>query len=76
MQEGIVLPQSLPVWKKVMYAVFFAAKILAIQVLIPKGKSMNVRFYKKKNLRRHVKFYQKRQSKTGISGNYLSHDKA
>ena len=30
--------------KKVMYAIFFTPNELAIQVSIPKGKSMNTRF--------------------------------
>ena len=37
---------------------------------------MNARFYKKKVLRKLVKFCQKRQSKTGICGILLSHDSA
>ena len=68
MQEGLVLPQGL----QVMYAIFFTTKGLVIQVLIPKGKSMNARFYKKKVLRKLVKFYQKRQSKIGICGIFVT----
>ena len=45
--------------KKVMYAIFFTPNGLAIQVSIPKGKSMNTRFYRNKVLRKFVKFYQK-----------------
>ena len=37
---------------------------------------MNARFYKKKVLRKLVKFYQKRRPKTGIRGIYLLHDNA
>ena len=33
--------------KKVMHAIFFTSKGLAIQVFIPKGKSMITRFYRK-----------------------------
>ena len=40
--------------KKVMYALFFTPNGLAIEVSIPKGKSMNTRFYRNKVLR---KFY-------------------
>ena len=36
--------------KKVMYAIFFTTKGLAIQVPVPKGKSMNARFTRKKFL--------------------------
>ena len=32
--------------KKVMYAIFFTPNGLAIQISIPKGNSMNTRFYK------------------------------
>ena len=34
--------------KNVMYAIFVTTKELAIKVPVPKGKSMNARFYKKK----------------------------
>ena len=37
----------------------FTPNGLAIQVSIPKGKSMNTRFYRNKVLRKFVKFYQK-----------------
>ena len=47
-QEGIVLPQGLPVRKKVIYAILYTTRGLAIQVPIPEGKSMNARFYQKK----------------------------
>ena len=30
--------------KKVMYAIFFTPNVLALQVSIPKGKSMNTRY--------------------------------
>ena len=45
--------------KKIMYAICFTPNGLAIQVFIPKGKSMNTRFYRNKVLRKFVKFYQK-----------------
>ena len=48
--------------KKVMYAIFFTTKGPAIQVLLPKGKSINARFYKKKVLS---------QPKTPIEDGYL-----
>ena len=54
--------------KKVMYAIFFIPNGLAIQVSIPKGKSMNTRFYRNKVLRKFVKFYQKFWPKIGICG--------
>ena len=53
----------------------YVSRVIAIQVLIPKGKSMNARFYKKKVLRKHTNFYQNRQSKNSICGIYLSHEK-
>ena len=40
--------------KKVMYAIFFTPNGLAIQVSIPKGKSMNTMFYRNKVLRKFV----------------------
>ena len=60
--------------KKFMYAIFFITEGLTIQVAVPKGKSMNARFYKKKILRKLVKSYQKSRPKTGICGIYLLHD--
>ena len=57
--------------KKVMYAIVFTPNGLAIQVSIPKGKSMNTRFYRNKVLRKFVKFYQKCGPKIGICGIYL-----
>ena len=47
-----------------------------MQVSIPKGTSMNTRFYRKKVLRKLVKFYQKCLKKTGICGIYLLHGNA
>ena len=35
-----------------MHAIFFTPKGLAVQVAIPKGTSMNTRFYRKKVLRK------------------------
>ena len=52
MQEGLVLPKGLPV-KKVMYAIFFTPNGQAIQVSMPKGKSMKTMFYK---IKVHRKF--------------------
>ena len=43
--------------------------------MVPKGKSMNARFYKKKVLRKLVKFFQKCRP-TGIRGMHLLHDNA
>ena len=62
--------------KKVMYAIFFTPNRLAIQISIPKGKSMNTRFYRNKVLRKFVKFYQKCWPKICICGIYLWHDNA
>ena len=76
MEEGIVLSKGLPMRKKVMHAIFFTPKGLAIQVFIPKGTSMNAIFYRKKVLRKLVKFYQKCRPKIGICGIYLLHDNA
>ena len=57
--------------KKVMHAIFFTSNGLAIQVSIPKSKSMNTKFYRKKVLRKLVKFYNKCWPKIGICGIYL-----
>ena len=47
-----------------------------MQVSLPKGKSMNTRFYRNKDLRKIVKFYQKCWPKIGICGIYLYHENA
>ena len=72
------IAKSIASVKKFMYAIFFNTKGLPIQVPVPKGKSMNARFYKKKKkvLRKLVRFFQKRRPKMGIWGMYLLHDKA
>ena len=57
--------------KMVMYAIFFTPNGLAIEVSIPKGKSMNTRFYRNKVLRKFVKFYPKCWPKIGICGIYF-----
>ena len=59
-----------------MYAIFFTTKGLAIQVSIPKGRSMNARSYKTKVLRKFVIFYQQRRPNTGILGINVLHDNA
>ena len=59
MQEGHCIAKRITSVKKVMYAIFFTPNGLAIEVSIPKGKSMNTRFYRNKVLRKFVKFYQK-----------------
>ena len=56
MQESHVLPKGLPASKRLCMSY---PNGQAIQVSIPKGKSMNTRFYKNKVLRNFVKFYQK-----------------
>ena len=53
----------------------FTTKGLAIKALIPKDKSTNARFYKKKVWRKLVKFYQKCRP-MNICGIYLSSHKA
>ena len=67
MLEGLVIPQGLPLRKNVMNTIFFTTKGLAIRVLIPKGKLMNLRFYKKKISKKACQI----QSKTSIEDAYL-----
>ena len=51
--------------KKVIYAIFFTTKGLAIQVPVSKRKSMNARFYttpkRKTVLKKLVRFFQERR---------------
>ena len=57
--------------KKVVHAIFFTYKGLAVHVLVNECKVLL-----EKVLRKPVKFYPKRKLKMGICGIYLSHNNA
>ena len=62
--------------KKVMYVIFFTNQGPAIQIAIPKGKSVNARFYKGDVFHKLKKYFLSRRSATGLHGVRLLHDNA
>ena len=52
--------------KKVMYVIFFTNLCLAIQIAVPKGKSLNARFYKGYVLHKLKKYFLSRQKATQV----------
>ena len=62
--------------KKVMYAIFFTNQGPAVQNVVPKGKSVNARFYKGNVLHRLKKYFLSRRPATGLRGVRLLHDNA
>ena len=59
--------------KKVMYVIFFTNQGPAIQIAVPKGKSVNTRFYKGNVLHKLKKYFLSRRPATGVR---LLHDNA
>ena len=62
--------------KKVMYVMFFTNQGPAIQIAVPKSKSVNARFYKGKVLHKLKKYFLNRRPATGLRGVRLLHDNA
>ena len=62
--------------KKVMYAIFFGIHGIVTQLPVPKKRSVNAKFYKKKVLTKVEKYYRKLRPKTGMKGLFLLHDNA
>ena len=62
--------------KKVMYVIFFANQGPAIQIALPKGKSVNARFYKGNVLHKVKKHFLSRRPATGLRRIRLLHDNA
>ena len=62
--------------KKVMYVIFFTNQGPAIQIAVPKGKSVNARFYKDNVLHELKKHFLSRRPATGLRGVRLLHDNA
>ena len=54
--------------KKVMYVIFFTNQGPAIQIAVPKGKSINARFYKGNVLHKLKKYFLSRGPATGLHG--------
>ena len=62
--------------KKVMYVIFFTNQGPAIQIAVPKGKSVNAKFYKGKVLHKLKKYFLNCRPATGLRGVRLLHDNA
>ena len=62
--------------KKIMCVIFFTNQGPAIQIAVPKGKSVNARFYKGKVLYKLKKYFLNRRPATGLNGVRLLHDNA
>ena len=60
--------------KKVMYVIFFTNQGPAIQIAVPKGKSVNARFYKGNVLHKLKKYFLSRRPAAGLRGVRLLHD--
>ena len=61
--------------KKVMNVIFFTTQGPVIWVTVPKGKSVNAKFYKIK-LRKLKQFFKNRRPATGLANVRLLHDNA
>ena len=62
--------------KKVMYVIFFTNQVPSIQIAVPKGNSVNARFYKGNVLHKLKKYFLSRRPATGLHGVRLLHDNA
>ena len=61
---------------RMFYAIFLDSKDPVLQILVPKGSYVTVKFYKESVLTQLVDFYQKRRPCTGVRSIKLLHDKA
>ena len=59
-----------------MYVIFFTNQGPAIQIAVPKGKSVNARFYKGNVLHKLKKYFLSRRPATGLRGVRLLRDNA
>ena len=59
-----------------MYVIFFTNQGPAIQIAVPKGNSVNARFYKGKVLHTFKKYFLNRRPATGLRGVRFLHDYA
>ena len=62
--------------QKVMYVIFFTNQGSAIQIAVPKGISVNARFYIGNVLHKLKKYFLSRRPATGLRGVRLLHDNA
>ena len=61
---------------RMLYATFFDSKGPVLQISVPKGSSVNGKFYRESVLTQLVDFYQKRRLRTSVPGIKLLHDNA
>ena len=61
---------------KILYAIFFSCDSIAIQVPVPKGKSVTGQYYYDVVLKKLQQYYQKRHPVTGLQHVCLLHDNA
>ena len=59
-----------------LYAIFFDSKGPVLQISVPKGSSVTVKFFRESVLTQLVDFYQKHRPCTGVRGMKLLHDNA
>ena len=62
--------------KKAICVIFFTNQGPAIQIVVPKGKSVNARSYKDNVLHKLKKYFLSRRPATGLRGVRLLHDTA
>ena len=62
--------------QRVMLVIFFKKQCPANQIAVPKGKSVNARFYKGNVLHKLKKYFLSRRPATGLRGVRLLHDNA
>ena len=61
---------------RMLYAIFFDSKGPVLQIPVPKGSSVTVKFYRESVLTQLVDFYQKTRPHPGVHGIKLLHDNA
>ena len=74
-KRPIIAKRSLST-KKVLYAIFFSGKGVAMKVPVKQGKSITGKYYKDVVLKKLKKYYQKRRPATGFKHVRLLHDNA
>lgn len=74
-KRPVIAKRTLSV-KKVLYVIFFTNKGKALQIPVPKGKSVTAKFYKNVVLKKLEKYFLKRRPATGLKYIHLLHDNA
>ena len=62
--------------KKVLYAIFFSSKGIAVQIPVKRGRSVTGRYYRDVVLKKLKKYFEKRRPATGFKHVRLLHDNA